>query len=425
MITPPAKPNDKRPKNRYEVEPQMGSRAERPEEKETRPDVEELTSEKGAAAPVDAAFAGSVSKYFNERRKVADVTDAQDTEYFDHDAFLAEEQRALEKLANPETAAKMKPKDVSFALGDLAGSMGTKNPEQRANVSGDPAKDAAGEKEHAETKKLFMDSAEKIFPNVAVDTGDMGNEVARTAERLSFEADASFIPDVDPKDLQRMYEQDPAALGRKLDEVLEKSGNLMQTRARMSFDLQDGKRRTEADAHLAGGMEMYYKLQLIRDAVREKSYGRKDITASEQRKVDEMRNAFSGKGAEEAKDDSAEAERGLAAVRDGGAGGEALREAWNGDGTKLSRRLDVLVEKSKTSVEMMLKDDARPISRGDATKLALRQNYGDLLPAERRAFEDAAKKEAAKRERDESPEAVSGEKLYVEFMTKQVREGQS
>ncbi len=414
-------PKDKRKKNRYEVEPQLGSRAERPEEKETRPDVEAMETEKGAVSNVDAGYAGEVSSYFNERRKVADVTDAQDTEYFDYDAFLAEEQRSLEKLANPETAAKLQPKDVAFALGDLAGTMSAKNPERKVNVTGDDAKDAAAQREHDASRRLFMDSAKKIFPNVSADAGDMGNEVARTAERLSFAADASFIPDLAPADLQRMFDDDPEALAEKLDEVLEKTGDLMQTRARMSFDLQDGKRRVEADAHLAAGTEMYYKLQLLRDKVREKQYGRPDIAANEQRKVDEMRRAFDGGTAEEKKDDAV-AQRALETAKAGGAGGEALRDAWNGDGAKLAARMDRLTERAKAMTEEKLKDDRHPLSRTDAVRLSLRQCYGDLLPAERKAFEDAANKETAERERDENPEVVSGEKLYVEFMAKLVRE---
>lgn len=417
-----ALPNDKdkRKKNRYEVEPQMGSRAERPEEKEIRPDLEEMTTEKGEVSKIDAGYAGAVSSYFNERRRIADLSGAQDTELFDHDAFLAEEQRSLEKLANPETAAKMRPKDAAFALGDLAGSMGAKNPERMGNVTGDATKDAAAEREHSVTRKLFMDSAEKLFPNVTVDGGEMGNEVARTAEKLSFEADASFIPDLAPKDIQRMYDENPEALAMKLDEVLEKTGDLMQTRARMSFDLQDDQRRTEADAHLAAGTEMYYKLQLIRDKLREKQYGRPDITASEQRKVDEMRRAFGGAKTEQATDGAA-AERALEAAKAGGAGGEAMTEAWNGEGGKLAARLDRLAERAKSMAEEKLKDDRHPLSRTDAIRLSLRQCYGDLLPAERKALEDAANKETAKRERDENPEVVSGEKLYVEFMSKLVR----
>lgn len=422
MLTSSHDPKRKKPKNRYEVEPQMGSRAERPEEKETRPDIAELDTEKGAASPVDAAYAGKVSSYFNERRKVAGLTGAQDTELFDHDAFLSEEQRSLEKLANPETAAKMRPEDAAFALGDLAGSMSAKNPERKANVTGDVAKDAATESEHAAARKLFMDSAEKLFPNVTVDGEDMGNEVTRTAERLSFEADASFIPDLAPKDVQRMYDENPEALAEKLDEVLEKTGDLMQTRARMSFDLQDDKRRAEADAHLAAGTEMYYKLQLIRDKLREKQYGRPDIPASEQRKVDEMRRAFGGDDAATEKPDDDKARRALETA-EGGPGGEALAAAWNGDGAKLAARFEKLAERARSMAEEKLKDDRHPIARTDAVALSLRQCYGDLLPAERQSLEDAAKKETAKRERDENPEVVSGEKLFVEFMTKLVKEG--
>ncbi|HSD12832.1 MAG TPA: hypothetical protein VLC10_04700, partial [Patescibacteria group bacterium] len=107
----PHLPPGKRPKNRYEVEPPP----DRPEQaKEVRPDLESMETEKGAVSKIDTEYAGAVSRFFNEKRKVADVTDAQDTELFDHDAFLAMEQQSLEKLANPEKAKAMRPKDVAM-----------------------------------------------------------------------------------------------------------------------------------------------------------------------------------------------------------------------------------------------------------------------------------------------------------------------
>src|SRR5690349_10623413 len=145
-------PKKKKPLNRYEVEPPP----DKPEQgQEVRPDLEAMETEKGAPSKIDTAYAGSVSRFFNEKRKVADVTEAQDTQYFDYDSFLAAEQQSLEKLANPETAKAMQPKDVAMAMGDLAGEMAAKNPDRAGNVTGDPKIDAENANAYGDAKKVF------------------------------------------------------------------------------------------------------------------------------------------------------------------------------------------------------------------------------------------------------------------------------
>src|SRR5688572_16591952 len=156
--------NDKKKKTsnpleqgRYEVQPPP----DKPEQaKEVRPDLEAMDTEQGAVSRIDTAYAGAVSKLFNEKRKVANVTDAQDTQYFDHDAFLAMEQQSLEKLANPDSAKAMKPKDVAMAVGDLAGEMAGSSQDRAGNRTGDPAIDAENGRANAEAKKVFMMAGE-------------------------------------------------------------------------------------------------------------------------------------------------------------------------------------------------------------------------------------------------------------------------
>lgn len=428
-------PQQKKPKNRYEVEPPP----DKPEQgKEVRPDLEAMETEKGAPSNIDTAYAGTVSRFFNEKRKVADVTEAQDTQYFDYDSFLASEQQSLEKLANPETAKAMRPKDVAMAMGDLAGEMAAKNPDRAGNVTGDPKIDGENATAYGDAKKVFMTAAEKAFPHVTYDAKTFGVELEHASRMLREESDASFIPEMEPGKLQEMYDKDPKALAKKLDEVLAKSGDLMRMRSRMNFDNKDPKRQEEANAHLAAGAEQLYKLQRMRDDLQEKMYGRKDVTASEAKLIDASRAAFAGtpeKGGEEAPK-GPDARRGLDAVERAvvdehgkgpetvGRALEAMKGVWKKDGA-LAGRVEALAERISKMTELKLADD-RQIEPGFARRVSALQAFADLMPAEQRAFKEAAQRQIEDRKRDgevagEGP--TSPERLFAALVEAAMRKG--
>lgn len=410
---------------RYEVQPPP----DKPEQaKEVRPDLEAMDTEQGAVSRIDTAYAGAVSKLFNEKRKVANVTDSQDTQYFDHDAFLAMEQQSLEKLANPESAKAMKPKDVAMAVGDLAGEMAGSSQDRAGNRTGDPAIDAENGRANAEAKKVFMMAGEKAYPHVTIDTGNFGVDLERTARILREEADASFIPDMNPGDLQKMYDEDPKALAKKLDVILGKSGDLMRMRSRVNFDNKDPKRQEEANAHLAAGGEMFYKLQLMRDQLQEKTYGRKDVTPEEARQIDASRAAFAGQEApkdeEPTADESAKKLVAKAEAADAKEPGknpapalEALRSVWKKPDA-FANRLATLAERVQTMTDLKLADDDLPVSAEFARRASVLQAYGDLMPAERRALAEAARKEFEQAEKDGArPELPpSAERMFSALM---------
>jgi hypothetical protein len=410
---------------RYEVQPPP----DKPEQaREVRPDLEAMETEKGATSRIDTAYAGTVSKFFNEKRKVANVTDAQDTQYFDHDAFLAMEQQSLEKLANPEAAKALKPKDVAMAVGDLAGEMAGSSQDRAGNRTGDPAVDAENGRANAEAKKVFMMAGEKAYPHVTIDTANFGVDLERTSRILREASDASFIPDMSPGDLQKMYDEDPKALAKKLDVILGKSGDLMRMRSRINFDNKDPKRQEEANAHLAAGGEMFYKMQLMRDALQEKTYGRKDVTPEEAKQIDASRAAFSGQEApkeeEPAADDSVKrlvekAEK--SDVKDPAKNPvpalEAMRGVWKKPDA-FANRLAALSERVKTMADLKLEDDDKPVSAEFARRASILQAYGDLMPAERRALAEAAQQEFERAKQEGGADALppSAERQFSALM---------
>lgn len=401
------KPSNPFEQGRYEVQPPP----DKPEQaREVRPDLESMDTEQGAVSRIDTAYAGAVSKLFNEKRKIANVTDAQDTQYFDHDAFLSMEQQSLEKLANPDAAKAMKPKDVAMAVGDLAGEMAGSSQHRAGNRTGDAAIDAENGRANAEAKKVFMMAGEKAYPHVTVDTANFGVDLERTSRILREEADASFIPEMNPGDLQKMYDEDPKALAKKLDEILGKSGDLLRMRSRVNFDNKDPKRQEEANAHLAAGGEMFYKLQLMRDQLQEKTYGRKDVTPEEAKQIDASRAAFSGQEAPKDEEPTADAAakrllEKAASVKNDEPGRnpapalEALRGVWKKEDA-FANRLALLAERVQAMTDIKLADDDMPVSAEFARRSSILQAYGDLMPAERRALAEAARKEFAQAEKD-------------------------
>jgi hypothetical protein len=427
----------KKRKNRYDIPPSEREPAFQPvpEEKESRPELPELRTDKGEASPVVSEYGGLVSKYFNERRRIADLTDAGDTELFDHDAFLAEEQRSLEKLSNPETGARMEPKDVAVALGDLAGSMGSMNPELPGNATGEAETDKETERAYGETKKVFMESAKRVFPSVAVDEKNLGTDLKLTVERLTREVDPTArigkdlaMPELKGEDIERMMESDPRGLASKIDTILAETGDLMQMRSRMNFNTGDAAERGE----LAEGARWLYKLQLIRDRLQERMYDGKMVTASAAKEIERLRSGLAGTG--EGESAGTETERGmddaaeqvLDTVEDAVAeerklteafqkenkpflpvrarAVEAMRSVWTKD-RGLAERLRSLSAKVERMAEMKLAADL-PIDRQFAYRASMRELFGELLPAEQRKLEAAAKKEGR-----------HAEEFFAELMT--------
>jgi hypothetical protein len=418
-----------------------------------------MQAEKGAASPIDSAYAGEVSKFFNEKRRLAELTDAEDTSLFDHENFVAMQQMSLEKLANPKTAREMKPRDAALALADLAGTMAGRNLEIEANVTGDPAIDQASEAEHAQAKKIFMDSCEKLYPNVTVDKKDFGNDLKRTVDGLSQAAVAPLPPDISGEELDRMAEERPQELAKRLDTILHDTGDALQDRSRISFDVEDEQRRKEAGGHLAAGTEMFYKLQLFRDELQERMYGRKDVTKSEAEAIDKMRNAFSGENAEGGQPDEGkekpaemtgkEKETGLAVdsaveqeekqleeaekegksvLRTVGPASEALQGIWKKD-KALVGRLDLLAERIDNMTKLKLQADQQ-IEPSFAYRLSMRQIFGELLPAESDALKAAARQESERRHKlaeekgdKDLEKPVSAERLFIDLMSVLVRDG--
>ena len=446
-ITPPKK-------GRYQVPDAEKEPVFTPDEQETsreiRPDLAAAETAKGETAPTDTEYGGLVSKYFNEKRFLAEQTGAEETELHEHDEFLAEQQRSLEKLANPVTAKHLLPRDVALPPADIAGEMTAHNPEDPELRTGDEGADLATEGKFRESKKVFMESCEKIFPGVAVDTKNFGSDLKRTVSRLSREADNELIPDLSDAQIQDLYENDPRALAGRLDELLHKSGDELQLRGRIGFDNTDPGQRRNISGDLAASTEVYYKLQLMRDALREKIYGRKDVTVEEAEEIDQMREAFGEKKAaapgekpESAGAETAETPLDIidAAIEEEKAREartekeeveadpplleptkKALREVWHTEGP-FADRLSKVAERIDRLAELKL-DAGQKVTVDQAYRFSMRQIFADLLPSEKNALAEVARQEQARRREgiqtgsDKAKiKPLSAEKLFINLMS--------
>ena len=443
--------------NRYQVpdaekEPDFDLQEEAEESREVRPDLEEAEAAKGETSPADTEYGGLVSKYFNEKRHIVELTGAEDTELFENDRFLAEQQRSLEKLANPKTAKELLPRDVALPLADIAGEMTAHNPETPGLLTGNEAADLATEGQYRESKKVFMESCKKVYPGVEVNAKNFGADLKDTVGRLSREADNELIPDLSDEQIQELYENDPQTLVGRLDEVLHQSGDELQSRGRIGFDNADPTKRREISGDLAAATEMFYKLQLLRDALREKMYGRKDVTVKEAGEIDRMRKAFGGKetadrdqGTEAVAAKPGEAETPLDVIdaaieqektREAKAEKEeieadkllleptkkALREVWHADGP-FADRLSHVAERIDHLADLKL-DAQQKLTVDQAYRFSMRQIFADLLPSEKKALAEVARQEQERRRVEVRTGAdkakvkpLSAEKLFVDLMS--------
>lgn len=403
-----SRPDPKKPLKRYDI-PDAERWPMKPEPvPEIRPDLEAPKSKKGDVSPIATDYGGMVSKFFNEKRKIADLTDVEDTELFDYDRFLVMEQQSLEKLSNPSTAESMRPEDVALTMGDLAGGMAARNPEIAGNKTGNASIDKETEKAYGDTKKLFMDTGKKIFPNIDVDNDDIGNELKLTTERLSRQVDPTgrigqdlTMPDLTGKDIEAMMEDDPQALAAKLDKMIYETGDLMRMRSRIGFNDGDDADRSE----LAEGSKWLYKLQLIRDGLQEKMYDSKEVTSSEAGEIEKIRRAM---GIGEKKEERVEAESPKTLEKPELAGDPAL-EALRGvfkDQDALAVRLAGLSERIKFMTALKLEGDT-VVTPDNARRFSERQAFIELLPVEQRALAAAAEKIEKK---------TSSEQLFVELL---------
>lgn len=273
------------------------------------PEVPTPTSEKNEAR-IDTAYSSSVARYFNGRQnRMREVKPEMNDSDVMLEQFLIEQQNTLSKLAHPEKIKKMQPTDVSFALAELSGTMARTNPESRYvnNTDKNLTEELIQEREdvYMETRKLYMESCKKMFPEL--EAGLIPSQLPRIIREIKkvdlFDLDGRgenpHIREEDFRisDIQKLLKENPKELLKRIDEALYWIGSQMQDSAYGRFEaFQTNEEGGEMEAvekeekrlgTLAGPV---YKLQLIKDEILMKIYGRSDMRPSERMKFDKVRS---------------------------------------------------------------------------------------------------------------------------------------
>ena len=250
---------------------------EQPEEKKEIPQVSEKRE-----AITDTDYASSVARYFNRRKKY--WMEAESDEDFEYGRFLDEQQRSLAKVANAKQLEKLQPKDIAFALSELAGMMADNN----LDYYGKPDPNLVGvdqEKEYFEAKNLFMTTCRKMFPEIEPEK----NAVTTFAEVEKLSKQGIGVVSIPISEGKKLLKENPRELAEQMDTIMHIAGGSMKFQAGFGFSAEDLKDTEETEKRMGMATISYYKLQLMRDELTKQIYGRDDITHSEKKQIDEER----------------------------------------------------------------------------------------------------------------------------------------
>ncbi len=286
-----------------------------PEINQPEPDIKakvETPAAKSVVAGVlrtDTSYFNEVSRHFNAAREIARQVEDPNEEN-SYELFLAEQQRTLGKLANPRLADRVTPQEVSLALSDLAGNMAFDNPDIESNRTDDPKQNAENEKRYLESKKLFMETAAKIFPDTEPDF----MQLSSVSEILRESTNSALLhPEISVREVEKFLHDNPKELARRIDDDLYFAGHKMKSDAWIAYPSKD---RSAQETKLATASEALYKLQLMRDELQKRMYRQADMSPSDARKIDTIRTEVKAVGMGVVTGKEQKDELGEAALRD-------------------------------------------------------------------------------------------------------------
>jgi len=247
-----------------------------------------------AAATTDTKYYSEIVSFFKPRLE----TSAEDEDNFGE--FLLEEQRALKILAEPKRAEGKQAADFSFALAELAGVTAATNPDIDSNKIGHAELDQENEQLHIKSKKLFLDSCAKVFPAAKGDFREWDATLKQLTDSLP---QFTGVQSGYGKYINFLA-SNPRLVARQMDDLLYFVENSVRGWALYAFNLKlnktiDADELRKEQEKVASAMEAIYKLQLMREELRKRLYGLKDVTKADERKIDTLRTELGLEGSSE------------------------------------------------------------------------------------------------------------------------------
>lgn len=271
-----------------------------PEEKQSTESVE---GGEVSAETLDTVFRERVRNFFSKQEAYATdqanhaLNNTDKGEYermIDKYRLYAEDLDQLSYSGRKKEVIQENPHLVGEALGKLAGFMSSTNLYVEGAV-GDEEIDGKTQELHESSKRVFMESCAKTFPDARIPS--LGN-IDSMVLQIRTTADALHSPHLEnikidlvtlenaklqyqgnPKELAIIVDQATVAMGKKMELVTETSKELSQ----------------EVEEELATVARMVYELQALRDSLQEKIYGRSDVKFTESQVIDAMEIAITEK----------------------------------------------------------------------------------------------------------------------------------
>lgn len=235
---------------------------------------------------IDNKFASNVLNYYDKRGGVTviEAVGGAVMDKNDEKLFLDEGKKALLQLAYADNVDAIRSsgdfKQVSLPLSELMGVMAENDRQSFVEKDSEEYKLVA-ERQYADAKKVLMESCQKLFPE-AGRTADLRGIVEKLKKDL-------ILPQDEPKltGLELLKPQEQLDI---IDGVFNRAGKRMATTSFSAFSSNDSGRKESMQEDLGWSLESMYQLQILRDRSAERVYGRKDITPTEARQIDEAKD---------------------------------------------------------------------------------------------------------------------------------------
>mgnify|MGYP003489849636 FL=1 len=266
-------------------------------ERSVPPEAPLSTPEKSRGVITHNEYFSSVSRYFNGRIADCKIGEA-DEDNNTYENFLWEQQRVLQKMADPKRLEKMHPRDVSFALAELSGTLADTNPESPRNNFLDAnlgeEDNQAKEELYLATKKLYMDSCAKMFSDTQITSivSELNTGVRRIKREMPHIPLSESLDSI--SETQALLRDNPKELLKRLDDVLYQAGTGEKSHAYYAFEawIEHEESLEAAEIRLGTLAEPMYKLQLIKDELLRKIYGTADMKPSERMRIDQLKSSL-------------------------------------------------------------------------------------------------------------------------------------
>lgn len=234
----------------------------------------------------DIGYAVDVNRHYLMDRDLNYIK-GFDTEYGGH---LQDHKKALSKLAKNENLQNVDPDEYTEALAELAGYVSENHPDWE--LAGKETEEEKKQKDqhYKSGKSLWMHSMKKIYPEV---NGSIADLLSLFEKGIG----NAYRQDLTREQIKDLEKNNPQELIKALDEFIFFAQRDLKDSAFFNhFDESDPKIKEQNSAYLEINLRDLYKLQLIRDRLAEKIYGKAQDSPSDVKQIEQLQDQLNSSG---------------------------------------------------------------------------------------------------------------------------------